>query len=386
MGLGIGVAIYVLSRFQDYSIYLWKLRVGVDAYGHYLAGYFVVLAAASAAFKKTRRWRRIGLAIALAALYLLPTFQAREHFIYWKNSLIQGFGPLSQSARTAEWDWRKWADGVWAPELVAERRAYATPQGGEPLHYDYFPATMAPSQKQAPWIVVVHGGGWDSGNSTQLMEWNAFFTTLGYAVISLDYRLAPQHLWPAQREDLASAIRNAKQNAVELQLDPDRYFLLGRSAGGQIALQYAYSANDPALKGVVSVYAPTDLAFGYRHSKPDDVLRSQTLMRNFLGGNPEQLASAYENASPLQTLRKAGKKAWIPPTLFIHGLDDPLVWYRHSERLAGALYERGVARVVLPLPQATHGLDYGLNNPNAQLLAYAYGVFFERFREFVPKR
>ena len=64
---------------------------------------------------------------------------------------------------------------------------------------------------------------------------------LGYAVASIDYRLAPEFKWPAQRDDLLAAIRFLRAHAAALGIDEDRLVLLGRSAGGQIATAAAYA-------------------------------------------------------------------------------------------------------------------------------------------------
>ena len=112
-----------------------------------------------------------------------------------------------------------------------------------------------------PCVIVIHGGSWVSGNRLDdgttrwLNDWLAGFK---YAVASIDYRLAPQFKWPAQRDDLVAAIRFLRAHASALGIDEDRLVLLGRSAGGQIATAAAYAEVIPGIRGIVDVYGPTD--------------------------------------------------------------------------------------------------------------------------------
>ena len=75
---------------------------------------------------------------------------------------------------------------------------------------------------------------------------------------SIDYRLAPGAVFPAPRDDVFAAIAYLKDHAKEIGLDKDRLILLGRSAGGQIALSAAYAEKEPGIKGVIVFYAPND--------------------------------------------------------------------------------------------------------------------------------
>ena len=70
---------------------------------------------------------------------------------------------------------------------------------------------------------------------------------------AVSYRLAPQSVWPAQREDVLAAIAWLKANALKLGLDPTRLVLLGRSAGGQLAAAVGYGARDPAIRAAAAI-------------------------------------------------------------------------------------------------------------------------------------
>lgn len=188
---------------------------------------------------------------------------------------------------------------------------------------------------------------------------------------AISYRLAPHHLWPAQREDVLAALAHLKAHATELGIDPTRFILFGRSASGQVASATAFTANDPAIRGVVAFYAPHDMRFAWDHSREDDVLDSFKLLRQFLGGSPDEAAQKYESASAFMRV----ERGVTPPTWLVHGTIDTLVWRRQSERLAARLDEDRVPNVFVELPWATHAFDVNLHGPGGQLSTFALEWF-----------
>lgn len=222
----------------------------------------------------------------------------------------------------------------------------------------------------APCVIVVHGGGWDSGDRGEIAPFNHWLASRGYAVAAISYRLAPQFNWPAPRDDILAALAFLKARAVALGIDATRLVLLGRSAGGNLAEATAYAAPDPAIRGVVALYAPADMNFAYAWGREDDVLKSPRLLRQFLGGTPETVRAAYVDASGYLHVDKH-----TPPTLLIHGELDTLVWNRQSERLDRKLSLAGVPHVLVSLPWATHAFEYNLSGPGGQLTTFAVEWF-----------
>lgn len=225
----------------------------------------------------------------------------------------------------------------------------------------------------APCVVVFHGGGWDRDDRSQMSGLNHWLAHHGYAVAAISYRLAPRFPWPAQKEDTLAALAFLKANAIKLGLDPQRLVLLGRSAGGQIAETVAYSAHDPAIRGVVGLYAPSDINFAYKYARDDDVLKSPGLIRRFVGGAPDAFKARYDDASALGHVSRES-----PPTLLIHGENDTLVWHRHSVRLEAVLERVNVSCVFVSLPWATHAFEYNLSGPGGQLTTYALERFLAK--------
>jgi acetyl esterase/lipase len=235
------------------------------------------------------------------------------------------------------------------------------------MKLDFYPAI---GRSRAPCIIVVHGGGWDSGDRGQVSQFNDWLAGSSYAVADISYRLAPASVWPAQRDDVSAAVAFVKEHAAAWDIDARRLVILGRSAGGQIAEASAYALRDPSIRGVVGLYAPADMNFAWKWGRADDPLNSPLLLRQFLGGTPDEAREAYDSASAILLV-----DAHTPPTLLVHGTIDTLVWNRQSERLADRLTEAGVANMLVSMPWATHALEYNLSGPSGQLTEYAVAWF-----------
>lgn len=221
-----------------------------------------------------------------------------------------------------------------------------------------------------PVIVVVHGGSWQHGDSNQIPAVNQYLARRGYAVAAVNYRKAPADPFPAARDDVVAAIAYLKLNADKLLLDPERIVLLGRSAGGQLVLVVAYGIQDPAIRGVVSLYAPTDMVWSWENPGNPLVIKAHKLLWDYLGGSPDQKLTTYRKASPWHLVH-----ASAPPTLMLHGNRDEMVWPRQSERLMERLDQFRVNHLFLPLGWAEHGFDANLWGPGGQIYLYV----LERF-------
>jgi acetyl esterase/lipase len=348
----------------------WRLAVLAGEYGHWFVVVAVILAAVAWGTRGGPGWVAGGtvtLSLAAAALFARPSLAAAEIAAKLPRTLTGEFGAPALGERKpfsmAELFFGR------AAEPVARQTHTVAP--GLPL--DYYPAVRAASAGPAPCVVVIHGGGWDSGDRTQIPHFNHWLARCGYAVAAISYRLAPQHQWPAQRDDTLAAIGYLKAHAKELGLDPTRFVLLGRSAGGQIAETVGYTAEDPAIRGVVGLYAPSDIIFGYVNTHENDMLKSPGLMRQYLGGPPETARANYESASALFHVSPR-----TPPTLLLHGTIDALCWYRHSVRLDACLAAQHVPRVFVALPWATHAFDFNLHGPGGQLTRFSLEWFLAR--------
>lgn len=344
----------------------WRLALLAGEFGHW----FVILPLTVGGLAWWSRDSNIGVAgftlvlcVVAAGFFLKPAWQAAAIARTLRGALPDSWRPVA-SQRPA-FSWGALYGGSAPAEVLPETHVF-----GPQLRLDYYRPSR--STGPVPCVVMIHGGGWDSGDLSQLPVFNHWLVAKGYAVAAISYRLAPAHPWPAQRDDTHAALAYLKAHAVDLGLDPTRFVLCGRSAGGQIAAAVGYTANDPSIRGVIALYAPFDMRFVWSISRDDDALNSLKLMTQYLGGPPTPgRAEIYDTASAQMHVRRGV----TPPTLLVHGVIDTLVWQRHSERLAARLSEEGVPHHHLALPWAVHALEYNLNGPAGQLTAYVVETF-----------
>src|SRR5439155_1736844 len=153
------------------------------------------------------------------------------------------------------------------------RRIDVAHAGGVPLRFDHYrPRKVAGA---APAVVFVHGGAWMHGDPSQAAGNALHLARRGIATISLSYRLAPAHRFPAPLDDVRHGLRWVRAHAGELGIDPERLALLGLSAGAHLALLAHVARGVPELapdlppelgdvpedvRAVVVHYGPFDLS------------------------------------------------------------------------------------------------------------------------------
>jgi acetyl esterase/lipase len=293
-----------------------------------------------------------------ATLMIKPAFQASRLSRALPGELAKSFGP-AQPRQTPFFMTPKFHGTL--PEAPVRTMRYSGSQ-----RLDFY---RAAGGSPAPCVIVLHGGGWYSGNRQESTWFDHRLAQLGYAVAAIDYRLAPAATWPAQRDDVVAAVAFLRAQAAELGIDPQRLVLLGRSAGGQLALATAYGQRDSGIRGVIAFYAPSDLAGPFDAGSRSDV-QIRKMIERFMGGTPAEIPAAYQSASA-QRLAVAG----ATPTLLLHGELDSLVSSSESELLGEKLGSLGVPHAVVLLPWATHGFDFARNGPGDRLASYAIEWF-----------
>ena len=344
--------------------WLWVVAIIMSEWGHYVAIACVVVAAMALGAG------RIGLTTALLAavtaiICISPSWRAWNISQSLPTRCTEAFGTVAGSAKP--FDAVTLFGGMRSLAVTVAEHEYAK-HARKSLRLDLY--RLAAAAEPQPLIIMIHGGSWNGGSKRQLPAINYWLAGQRYTVASINYRHAPKWRYPAAVDDVFAAIEFLRANAQELKIDATRIVLVGRSAGGQLALSAAYSGRDPAIRGVISFYAPTDLVLGYEKPSRRSVLDSKTSLENYLGGSPAEKQDAYLAASPLQHVNDA-----TPPTLLIHGKLDPIVWPVHSELLSARLEQAGRRQLYLSLPWATHGCDANLSGPSGQLSRYAIARF-----------
>jgi acetyl esterase/lipase len=370
------LAVAALTKVAAPTDLLWRVSIAATEGGHWLA-----LAALLPAIPRGGQQflGKLGglFGLGATALFLIPLVNAQQVSRDLPARIESSFGAdRRERGRFAE-DPRP--EPFLLSDLVAfahsrpvrlEEREFMTTEG-EKLTLDVF----RPGYEHGPLpgLLVIHGGSWQDGNSRELIALNGYLAARDYLVFSINYRLAPKWKFPAGRDDVLSAIAYLKVYAKELGLDSSRLALLGRSAGGQLALLAAYTAREPSIRGVISIYGPTDLRYGYDNPAPKRLLDTRGVLETYLGGSPANADQAYFAASPINFVNAAS-----PPTLLIHGLHDGHVSPEESVRLESRLQQSNVKHLFVRLPWATHGCDWSFRGPCGQLTTYAVEQFLDR--------
>lgn len=242
-----------------------------------------------------------------------------------------------------------------------EALEYARPDG-EPLLMDL---RVPDGAGLHPVILYLHSGAWVTGDrfgGPAIRQ-----ASRGYAVASIEYRLAPQHIWPAQIEDAKAAVRWLRANADRFHLDANRIGVFGTSAGGHIGAILGTSGGVASLEGmelgnpqfssrvraVVDLYGPTDLLKMEEQKLPCIPLNGNDarLPPSLLMGCPiQECAEKTATANPITYVTKDD-----PPFLIMHGMLDCLVPYKQSVILDDALRAKGVQSTLVLLPSGQHG-------------------------------
>jgi acetyl esterase len=213
-------------------------------------------------------------------------------------------------------------------EAVAVREELACPgPHGEIRLRHYRPAGSAPGAV-LPCLVYFHGGGWVIGDlDSHDQPCRVLCNASGGAVISVDYRMAPEHVYPAAVEDSAAAVGWIAANAARLGIDAGRIAVGGDSAGGNLAAVTALMARDGALPPVgfqLLLYPATDLAVespAYQRFTDGLILTDKT-MRYFIDLYAPDLARRLEwHASPARAASLKG----APTAYVMTAAYDPLV-------------------------------------------------------------
>jgi acetyl esterase/lipase len=211
-----------------------------------------------------------------------------------------------------------------------------------------------------PVAVYIHGGGWVEGNKVADAFYKAVRPQLlakGVAVVTIDYRLAPKHRFPAQMHDVTYAIRYLRSQAKRMRIDPERIAVFGTSAGGHLAallgtVDKAAGFEGGALPGVSSrvsavatIAGPADLT-----ATTFPPATKVAIQKTFgAGGSPAPAVLAA--ASPV-THASAGD----PPFLIVHGTADEVIPHAQSVELARKLKAAGVPAELVSVNGGTHAL------------------------------
>jgi acetyl esterase/lipase len=242
------------------------------------------------------------------------------------------------------------------PELKSvQPLAIPAPHGSIPARI-YTPLRLRESNGLAPCLVFFHGGGWVIGNlDSHDVACRKLADEGQLIVIAVDYRLAPEHKFPAAVDDAIAATKWIADNARQLGIDASHLSVGGDSAGGNLATVVAISARDgngPAIAGQVLIYPSTELALTHpSHSEPEtSILLTHSVIRWFCDHYLNGAADVDDwRASPARVKSLTG----LPPAYVLTVGADPL--RDEGDEYAKRLKEAGVPVTYRTFPGQFHG-------------------------------
>ncbi|SIT83625.1 alpha/beta hydrolase [Microbacterium sp. RU33B] len=215
----------------------------------------------------------------------------------------------------------------------------------------------APDVDGAPVVVFLHGGGWLRGSrkvfTPGLSDAQSFdrIVAAGFAVASCEYRLSGEARFPAQLDDVETAIEWLARHGGEYGVDASRLVLWGVSAGATLAALAGLGRDD--VRGVVDWFGPADLFAMADHPMGD--APEDTREARWLGGPAASVPALARAASPALQVHAAA-----PPFHIAHGTADEHVPFAQSAALAAALHTVGADVELLAVEGGRHfwqGLD-----------------------------
>lgn len=216
-----------------------------------------------------------------------------------------------------------------------------------------FDAYLPNTYENAKVIVYLHGSGWTGGDKDELpaVLIEQLVNQQKYIVVSANYRLIKdgKNRFPAQMEDVRNLLNFLSANASKYKYNAQQFTLMGGSAGGHLAMLYAYGYDpEKRIKNVVDFWGPTDLTDKeMRAANPVADAKIVNLL-----GTSDPAAQIGFDASPYYRL---SKNTGVPTVIF-HGGKDPLVDVSQADKLYKKLQDLGIPAQYERYPNEQHGM------------------------------
>jgi acetyl esterase/lipase len=216
------------------------------------------------------------------------------------------------------------------------------------LHLDAF---YKNENTKLPAVILIHGGGWKSGNKSQMQFMAQAIASKGYSCFAIEYRLSPEAKYPAAILDVKSAIKFIKSNAEKFNVDPSRIAVLGCSSGGQMAALIGTTNENSAFEdkddwsqdAKVQAIINMDGILAFKHPESQEGKAASL----WLGGTYEEKPETWQQASALTHTDKN-----TPPILFINS--DMIRFHAGRDNMIEILDKNGIYNEVQTIKNSPH--------------------------------
>jgi pectinesterase len=206
------------------------------------------------------------------------------------------------------------------------------------LHLDAF---YKKSKQQHPALVLIHGGGWKSGDKSQMGSIASAMAAKGYSCFAIEYRLSPEAIYPAAVQDIKEAIQFIRKNAKQYNVDASRVVILGCSSGGQLAALIGTTNSTPS--STVQAIIDIDGILAFKHPESEEGKAASL----WLGGEYETLPEIWKEASALTHVNEK-----TPPTLYINS--DMPRFHAGRDDMIAILNQFTIYNEIKTIPNAPH--------------------------------
>ena len=223
-------------------------------------------------------------------------------------------------------------------KLIEQREIVYKTIGSRALHLDAF---YSNNKSSHPAVVLIHGGGWKSGNKSLMESMGLAMAAKGYSCFAVEYRLSPEAIYPAAVYDIKEAIQFIRKNANLYNVDESKVAIIGCSSGGQLAALIGTTNTIPgtAVQGIIDM----DGILAFKHPESEE----GKVASLWLGGDYESKPEIWKEASALTHVNSK-----TPPILFINS-DKPRFHAGRDDMIA-VLNQFAIYNEVKTIPNAPH--------------------------------
>lgn len=223
-------------------------------------------------------------------------------------------------------------------KLIEQREIVYKTIGSRALHLDAF---YSNNKFSHPAVVLIHGGGWKSGNKSQMKSIAIAMAAKGYSCFTIEYRLSTEAIYPAAVHDIKEAIQYIRKNANLYNVDESKVAIVGCSSGGQLAalIGTTHTITGTAVQAIVDM----DGVLALKHPESEEGKAASL----WLGGDYESKPEIWKEASALTHVNSK-----TPPILFINS-DKPRFHAGRDDMIA-ILNQFAIYNEVKTIPNAPH--------------------------------